>query len=175
MSSLSHLNVLGNAQQRSDDERGAVMLEFAIVAFGLFIGTLIFVDTARLIHEYLVLSQVTAEGVKLLSRTPALDEGEFDDQDQDAAIVAACGSPLSAAANPCGHLDAHEDIRFLLEEVPTQIETAASSIRSGYENAPVTGPGQTVYMRITTVVDGFFLPNMPLSVSHEGPYLIRGT
>ena len=150
------------------------MLEFAIVSMGLFLGTLIFVDTARLIHEYLVLSQVAVEGVKLLSRTPALQEGVYSDQDQDATLIAACASPGTAGANPCGHLETQQKIRFLLQEVPTQIQLGVSSITSGYEAAAATGPGETVHLEVQTQVDGFLLPQMPLTVSQEGPYLIRG-
>ena len=161
-------------RENSPTERGSVMLEFGFVVTGLFLGALVFIDTSRMIHQYLILTHVASEGTRLLSRTPSLLEGEHVDEDQSAILVTACNSPVTSPGQACGHLTVQRKVRFLLTQVPKDINLTESHITSNFSSTATTGePEQSVFIEIQSKLDSFILPDISISASHVGSYLIR--
>ena len=159
--------------RRQSAERGSVLLEFAIVAAGAFLGTLLFFDVGTLLLGHLTLTQIVAEGVNTAARIPDLEEGTYVDQDTITSIVTNCSNASAATSDPCGHLFVQQRIRFLLDNTNLLVETPSITISTRYtELSGVAGaPNDTVVVTLTVVHSGFLLPPLTINVTAEAAYL----
>ena len=156
----------------SSAERGSVMLEFALIVGGLVLGTVLFVDSAGALVEYLRITMAVNEGTKIASRTPGLEEGEFLDIDTDSAVTSAC-AVSNTAGSPCGQLDVQQRVRFLVLNTTTQLDLADTTIRSTLTRDPSITPTNVVRVQINSHYRGYLLTSVPLGVVREGPYLVQ--
>ena len=75
----SSLNTKICRSKCSDGERGAVLVEWAIVAAGLFLGFIISFDIAQAVNSYMLLTQAAYEGARFASRIPGMEPGTHTD------------------------------------------------------------------------------------------------
>lgn len=180
-------------------ERGAVLLEWAIVAFGLFVGFITFYDLATMLGCYLALSQVAYEGAKLGACYPNLEQSNSSYPSFSTSpkgyqntnnVVTAVDSAtclnggVPASHFPCGHNYVQDRIRYGFDIVRA----------TSYWNRYVTGmrlttrfvaPGEitnssggdptennTVIVTFTAVYNGLFFRQFPITATVQTPYLM---
>jgi len=161
-------------------EKGVSMLEFAIILpfmVILLVGT---VDLSFGLLNYMSLSQIVREGVRLGSTLPGLTERIFDnsDSDYDTAITS-CDTHPGPPGFPCGHALMHRRVNQLrqLNANLFGMDNQEFSISSTFTRdlgAGLTDTNEdTVRVVVSTRFDGIFLSSWPIQVSQVAPYLSR--
>lgn len=159
-----------------DTERGAVILEWAIVALGMILGLITLFDTGNGLYTYMMMAHVAAEGARTGGKVPALEEpGAFTDEDigATAAEISDCesGSPSTLA---CGHFLIASRMRLMTTTLPVGVDPTTISFRTqlfpagggaGAENG-------TVKVEVSVFFDGILF-DLPIRASRQAPYLFR--
>ncbi len=176
---MDHLRRYATSAQSS--EKGAALVEFAIIAAGILFGFLIFFDTGMAICNYFALSGIASEGIKYGGRIPELETLTASNHqpslldpphsDQDACDR---GIPRPNPAYPCGHYFLHR--RLVRAASLVELSLANDTIDIVSERKPgVAGGGfgaerDTVSLRLSGTFQGLLL-RLPLRTEAQGPYL----
>ena len=160
-------------------ERGAVLVEWAIVTFGCFIGFFVVLDLGAFLTNYMSLTQIAREATRTLTAVPELKQGTFTDitateEDRDNCEV------MGDADFPCGHWLAHERVRLLasvLFPVGRLVSTDQVSVTSEFIPTGASGGEEddSVRVQISTRFSGVLLKRIPVRVSYRGPYLYEAS
>jgi len=167
-----------SASVSDSDERGAVLLEWAIVVAGLLLGLMILFDTGNGLYTYMMVSHIAAEGARSGGKVPALEEpGEYVDEDIGASVtdIKTCESGSGVPASlACGHYLISSRLRLMATTLPLGVDPTLVSISS--ELLPASGTAGvengTVVVQVSVDFDGLLI-NLPIRASRQGPYLFR--
>ncbi len=140
---------------RLDDQKGATLVESAIVLPFLLMMVVATYDLGGALNQYLILNRIAYEGTRYAATLPGLKIGEF----------------TPASLNPEKHTEICDRIRAL-------IETSDLVERAGYdpdEFSIVTSNVNNNWVTVVLTVNyrsifGFF-NQMPIKISATGPYL----
>ena len=141
------------------------MVEFAIALPLLILLIVTVCDMGRMLNSYMILVQVTGEGVRAASEWAGLEQGS---KDQFRNLTDRNGYP--------GHWNAQTKVRNLVNLQGMGISNL--SIASAYvrDPDPVTGDsGRTVSMSVTATYNGImpFFRHVRLSAQRSGQYLFN--
>jgi hypothetical protein len=157
-------------------EKGAVLVEWAIVVVGLTLGTVMMVDIARALSHYMSLTMVAREAARSAAGVPEFEVGSFTDLAPTAAEKAACEN-ASAVAFPCAHDFVQDRTRFLIQQLDmSNVDPASISVTTEFIPLAALGNEQddTIILTIEGEYQGFiFFAGLRLSAQHQGPYLFQ--
>ncbi len=169
------------ANNSTTDEKGVVLLEWALVCFGLFVGLLLFYDISQVLVRYMMLTQAAYEGVRITSDIPDLEAGEGRDILLTANQTTDCENFAVVTGVLCGHALAQARIRKLIESMKvfdTQVSgLGPKSIVTRYSPTTVASDenSDSVYVNLTSVYNGYILNNFTLRTNAQGAYLFEPT
>ena len=140
----------------SDREKGSVVVETALAVILLMIFIVGIIDIGRLLHTYIVLTQVVSESARFASRLADLPTGEYSSTDVN---------PI-----PDPHLSVHNRVRMLLGINSKSVEIEQVSVKSRY----IDSPTKMVHIDVSGVYRGFFpvFDGLTINSSHSAAYLV---
>ncbi len=176
----------GHISSQDEGDCGAALVEFAIVAAGMLLGLLLFVDICYAVCNYFSLSGIAAEAVRSGGRVPELESVSAAYSDTIVSLHPAVSANQPSAADQencdalrpsvtftwCGHNVIHQRIKTMLDH--TELQVAPTSIQYSSSFVPRTsgtGDYDSVFVTIAARYRGFLLVNWPIRVQAQGPYL----
>ena len=179
----SHLHHRTDVSDRAHEEKGAALVEFAIVAAGMLFGFLIFIDICYAVCNYFTLAGIAEEAVRTAARVPELESVQPSYTDTiislhpakstypSVADQTACDN-LTTTGFWCGQNIIHNRIKTMLDNVELQVGTNSITYSTSYVPKTTAGSdSDTVFVSIEARYRGFILVNWPIRVQAQGPYL----
>ena len=156
------------------DQKGAVLLEWAIVAFGLIMGFLIFFDTGSALNTYMTLANAVSEGALMAARVPELEAGSNTDLSPTPTEKQKCET-LQATTFPCGQNLIQQRVGLLIDQLVTNLDPTSVHITTRYVAPNTFGNEQdsTVTVTVTGNYRGIILRAFPITTSKQSLYLFR--
>ena len=146
------------------NERGSAIIEFSMVAPVLIMLCLSVFDLGGALCNYMVLSQVAGEGVRLGTERAGLEEVTVDTT--SASVAASYGS--------AGHYVVHRKVHSLLNM--QNLKLSQLSVQSSYARAGDSSSGlpeKTVSVTVSGEYNGIlpFFKHLSLKAQKSGAYL----
>ena len=162
--------------ERGRSNGGAVIVEFAIVAFGLFIGSLIYLDVSHGVTQYLRLTNAASEALQAGVNFANLEVGTFDSnsliltasQKQQCFVVEGGLTTLR-----CGHALMFQRAEELIQALRVDVTNSTISSERFFSGVSTAETDDTVRIRITATLDNLILPDFDINVSQQGQYMFE--
>jgi len=183
---LSHFHHPAVERDGEHQEKGAALVEFAIVAAGMLFGFLLFIDICYAACNYFTLSGIAAEALRAGGRVPELESHASPYPPYTDTIIslhpatsshptaseqAACDA-VATTTFWCGQNVMHQRIKTMLDNVELQVVPNTITYSTNYIPKTAASPeADTVSVSIEARYRGFILINWPIRVSAQGPYL----
>ena len=159
----------------SSAESGAVLIEWAILAAGLFLGFLISFDVGQAINRYMLMTQAAYEGARFASRVPGMEVGAATSLVPDTDQQTACeeNTPTSFF---CNQYFVQQRIAAAIGDLNEFSNNGIGqnfTVRTEYiPGSAGTGAGDdTVIVELRANLEGYLIPSLPLNVRHQVSYL----
>ena len=148
-------------------ERGASIVECAMVLPFLVVLLMGVVDIGRAVSTYLALTQVAHEAVRFAAVQPNLEQGNYS-------------SPVPVSAVAQANVESR--VRILLQDQELDLSAADFQLHSEFKPLPNPADGglplaqdDTVAIQLQISFETLFplFPSLPMTVRARGPYLFQ--